>query len=366
VWSAQDGAIAAVLETDARRVTQLLSLPEAEGEGDLAGVFARHAEGAVSVSQDGKTCARLLTEVEAAAPESVRVLMRFSCPQDLLAHPAQASIRLFAAVSATHVHYARADIGAGAEAALAGPGMFALGASEQGPAGAFGFLRSGAEHVLFGLDHLAFLLALALFAGSPGRVAWAATGFTLGHSLTLGLVAYEIVRPVSAAVEALIGFTIAYAAAEALKAREGPAAGLWVSAVVVAIAVLSSVLGATLEWPVYVGLAVFAAACAFLPTARLTGAAPILAGVFGLAHGAGFAGGLAALDLPTDRLLPALLAFNIGVELGQIAALLAFWGLAALAGRILASSQTSRFKPFLAAGLVALGAYWFSVRSFLA
>jgi hypothetical protein len=91
--------------------------------------------------------------------------------------------------------------------------------------------------------------------------------------------------------------------------------------------------------------------------------APVLAAAFGLAHGAGFAGGLVVLDLPSERLAAALLAFNIGVELGQGVALCLFWGAAMVLARVGAPSWPRR--EALAAALLALGAYWFAERTFL-
>src|SRR5205823_6144106 len=78
------------------------------------------------------------------------------------------------------------------------------------------YLLLGIEHIATGYDHLAFLLALLLVAGSVGEVATVVTGFTAAHSITLGLAVVDRVRPPSATVEALIGLSIALVAAENL------------------------------------------------------------------------------------------------------------------------------------------------------
>lgn len=90
--------------------------------------------------------------------------------------------------------------------------------------------------------------------------------------------------------------------------------------------------------------------------------APVLAAAFGLIHGAGFAGPLIELELPQNRLLPAILGFNIGVEAAQLLALSVF----ALAGWLLArTSPRLRSGALIAAttALSVLGTYWFVSRS---
>ncbi len=77
-----------------------------------------------------------------------------------------------------------------------------------------GYLVLGIEHIATGYDHIAFVLALLLLAASLREVAGLVTGFTIGHSLTLALAVLGVVRPEPAAIEALIGFSIALVAAE--------------------------------------------------------------------------------------------------------------------------------------------------------
>lgn len=147
----------------------------------------------------------------------------------------------------------------------------------------------GVDHILTGWDHLAFVLALALIAGSLRRVAIAITGFTVAHSLTLAATALGWVRPPGPAAELIIAASVLLLAAEAARQRDT----------------------LTRRHPVVVSL------------------------VFGLVHGVGFAGALTSLAIPRDALLSTLLAFNLGVELGQLAVLGAALVLAALARRLL-------------------------------
>ena len=130
----------------------------------------------------------------------------------------------------------------------------------------------GVEHILTGFDHLMFVLALLFLVGFNRRLFWTITAFTVAHSLTLALSALGWLTLRPAPVEATIALSIVLVAAEALHHRQ----------------TLSR------RWPAVV---------AFL---------------FGLMHGLGFAGALKEIGLPQNHLSVALLTFNVGVELGQL------------------------------------------------
>jgi hypothetical protein len=150
-----------------------------------------------------------------------------------------------------------------------------------GGSGFGSFLALGVEHILTGWDHLVFLLTLLVVAGSLGQVAKLVTAFTAAHSVTLGLTALGVVSP-PGFVEALIAASIVYVAVENWFVKEG--AHRWV-----------------------------------------------LVSIFGLVHGMGFGGAL--LEMELARPVPALLGFNLGVELGQLAVVAAVWPLLAWARR---------------------------------
>ena len=130
----------------------------------------------------------------------------------------------------------------------------------------------GIEHILTGIDHLFFVLSLLFLVSFKRRLLWTITAFTVAHSVTLALCAlgWLVLRPPP--VEATIALSIVLVAAEALHSRDT----------------------FTRRWPTLV---------AFL---------------FGLAHGLGFAGALKEIGLPENYLSVALLTFNVGVELGQL------------------------------------------------
>lgn len=187
--------------------------------------------------------------------------------------------------------------------------------------GAFAlFLGLGWHHILSGWDHIAFLVALLFASRSLRALVGVVTAFTLAHSLTLGLAAlgWVNVGGASGFIEALIALSIAYVAAETL---------------------LTPDQGRT-RWPE--------------------------AFVFGLVHGLGFAGFLSAALLGERSKLIPLAAFNVGVELGQLA-------IVVVLGLVLVRlpRRATEGEPFIAprylrrhgsAVIAVLGLYWFAQR----
>lgn len=132
----------------------------------------------------------------------------------------------------------------------------------------------GAEHILMGWDHLLFVIALVLLVRRGWAVVGAATAFTVSHSITLAASILGFAGLPQAPVEALIALSIVFLAVELARA----ATDSW-----------------TRRWPWVVAFG------------------------FGLLHGFGFAGALSDIGLPQGEVPAALLAFNLGVEAGQIA-----------------------------------------------
>ena len=89
-----------------------------------------------------------------------------------------------------------------------------------------------------------------------------------------------------------------------------------------------------------------------------------MAFAFGLVHGFGFAGVLMDLSLPTERLLPALLGFNVGVELGQLALVVALWPVLRDLSRLRSGAPHRLLVEAGSAALCSVGLYWFLVRGF--
>jgi hypothetical protein len=139
----------------------------------------------------------------------------------------------------------------------------------------------GVEHILGGFDHLLFVLGLVLLIGGRRAILSTMTAFTAGHSVTLALAALGVVAVPTQPIELLIAVSIVVVALEIVAART---------------------------------------AAGHAETRSLLRRRPwLVAFGFGLLHGFGFAGALAQIGLPQGDIPPALFAFNVGIELGQIA-----------------------------------------------
>jgi hypothetical protein len=224
----------------------------------------------------------------------------------------------------------------------------------------------GIIHILAGADHLAFILALMLIAPGLRALVFIVTGFTLGHSLTLAFAATGAVTPVSAAIEALIGFTVAIVAVEAAGRASGRGIPVAAAALPLAmLAALAAIFGSALPAFTWAGLLLFTVSYALL-TRRADNVrwAVAIAVTFGLVHGFGFAGVLQEIGLPENRLIPALLGFNLGVEAGQLMVVAVALTLAAAVRRFMPAGARPWAVQALAASLCGLGVFWFVSRAF--
>jgi len=358
---------------DPEGVEALIGIERAElvrlrGSADSAW-FAEEIRAAVRVRDGDRDCT-LLAVAPAPAAEGVTVLRaRFRCG-DPLAAP-RVAVRLFFALDAGPLHHAsfvyadgRRDevlfTRAEPERALApAPRPEGIGATLARYAGL------GFHHILAGLDHVAFLLCMLLAASRLSSRLWMITGFTLGHSVTLSLSVLGLIAVRSAAVEALIGYTVALLAAEACARRGARHAGSILLSVIVLVALWSGRSGGALA-PLTLG-ALLVLTPAYLALARRRAATDALhlgmTAVFGLVHGCGFAGVLLALGVPAERRGWALAGFNIGVELGQLLLLAAFATLLAALRRLPGTRGENGGARWLAVALCAVGVYWFAGRS---
>ncbi len=149
----------------------------------------------------------------------------------------------------------------------------------------------GIEHILRGIDHLSFVLALLLLVKGTRRIIATVTAFTLAHSLTLAGATLGFVHLAGPPIEAVIALSIVFVAAEIIHSRRG--------------------------------------------NPGLTERSPwIVAFIFGLLHGFGFAGALAEVGLPKSAIPIALLCFNLGVEIGQLLFIASVFAIIALAQQI--------------------------------
>jgi hypothetical protein len=180
------------------------------------------------------------------------------------------------------------------------------------------YITLGIEHILMGIDHLSFVLGLILLVRSWMTLIKTITAFTVAHSLTLAATALHLIAVRTDLIEALVALSILFVMVELVHSYRGRN-------------------GLTVRYPW------------------------LIAFVFGLLHGAAFAGALAQIGLPPNAILLSLLLFNVGVELGQlmfVAIVLAIsWALT----RLLKEPPfwTRGIPPYV---LGSLAAFWFVER----
>lgn len=180
------------------------------------------------------------------------------------------------------------------------------------------YFKLGVIHIIEGYDHLLFVIALVLLIGRGSAIVKAATAFTIAHSLTLAGSALGLVGLAQAPVEALIALSIVFLAVEIVK--RDPA---------------NPTLAERAPW--------------------------IVAFLFGLIHGFGFAGALREIGLPESDVPTALLTFNLGVEAGQLLIIAATMALLALLRRFAPQAQ----RPATLTATYAIGitaSFWFIER----
>ncbi|HXG69776.1 MAG TPA: HupE/UreJ family protein, partial [Gemmatimonadaceae bacterium] len=172
------------------------------------------------------------------------------------------------------------------------------------------YLRLGFTHIVpLGLDHVLFVLGIFFSSARWRPVLAQVTAFTIAHSITLALAMTGVVQAPPSFVEPLIAASIVYVAVENLLTDR---LRVWRLAVVFA---------------------------------------------FGLLHGLGFAGVLTSLGLPAGQLAWALAGFNVGVEFGQLAVIVAAAALLLLL-RLVIKSPRERIAVPASCAIAIVGAYW--------
>ncbi len=181
------------------------------------------------------------------------------------------------------------------------------------------YLALGVEHILLGWDHLLFVLGMILLVTDYRRLLWAVTGFTFAHSITLGLAMFDIIRVPGPPVEAVIALSIVLLAVEVTRYRQTNVETIAIRA----------------PW--------------------------LVSMVIGLVHGLGFAGALREFGLPAHAQFVSLLAFNLGVECGQ----LMFIGTLILLGAVARRLEMPLLRPIQMATtwfVGICGSFWLAQR----
>jgi len=267
----------------------------------------------LEISADGRRCSPQLDEALVDPPDGLRLRATYTCP----VAPSRLHMRFgfLDRMPSDHRHLATVHLPAGDVDLLAVLARAELDVDVAGGAshGFLSLLRGGVEHILTGPDHLAFLLALVLGGTlvTDRRTRLASlvamlTAFTVGHSASLAIATLGGFAPGARFVEPAVALSVAYVGAENLFTRT-----------------------VSHRW--------------------------MLTLPFGFVHGFAFAGGLLPLGLPRAQLPSALLAFNLGVEVGQLVVLaLVLPPLVLLRRR----AWYPRAARVLSAGIVLAGLFW--------
>jgi hydrogenase/urease accessory protein HupE len=173
----------------------------------------------------------------------------------------------------------------------------------------------GITHILLGFDHLLFVFALLLIVKNFKRLLWTLTAFTLSHSITMAGATLGLVHLPQAPVEAIIALSILFLAMEIVHQKRGK-------------------VGLTYKYPW------------------------LIAFIFGLLHGFGFAGALAEIGLPQKAITTALIFFNIGVEIGQLIFVTAVIVIALLLKQLKHPKLLERAELIILYMIGGLSAFW--------
>ncbi len=369
-WEITDNIATAVFTAKSREITRLQS----QSNQSLDTLLVGHLISAISVSQDSLPCSS--TEVVRPIPSAlgyVRVRLVFDCGASL--GDISISINSFFNVASSHVHYANMSLNGEPSYQY----LFTnkqrqheitnqLATSSHWFDSITQFVLIGIEHIFGGIDHIAFLLALLLLLRSLKVLVWMITGFTLGHSITLALAALGWVIPDLDIVEAAIGFTIALVAVQNIAVLTGNHRQITYFSVagLLLIVLINLIWNIGLSALSGLGLALFTLAYLWNSADEHLSAnlRLVTSVIFGLIHGFGFASALTETGLANTQLLPALLGFNLGIELGQIVIIAVVWALLQQIRQSRFLTDTRLVIDLVSAALCGLGLYWFIGRSY--
>jgi HupE / UreJ protein len=347
----------------------IAALPWASGEGSaFDSALARYGLEHLTLLAGEQTCAASEPPHRLQAPVGRLALeWRVACPAE---GPLSLRSDVLFDTRSGHVHFASLhSAGGSAERVLSNAERVWRLEGEAGAAGASSsslgsYWLLGVEHIATGYDHLVFLLALLLMGGTFMSLAKVVSGFTVGHSLTLGLASLGLVRPEIASIEALIGLSIVLVAVEnvwLLGPRSYPLP-MTITALLALLGVGAARGLGLVSSLSFLGLGLFLG-CYFpllRRNPRAESARWAIALLFGLIHGFGFASVLRAADLSAERLVGALLSFNLGVEAGQLALVAMAWPLL----RFALARWGNLVIEVGSAATIGFGVYWFVARTY--
>jgi hypothetical protein len=337
-------------------------------------LLSRHLAETIRVFHDKQACKDTAPpRLQPSAQGYVRVGLYFDCGSQI--DTLNIKINSFFSVASTHVHYAQIAVADQlSQQYIFSDDLRTQEIDTKRPAAKNLFhsiaqyTTLGIEHIFGGIDHIAFLLALILLLRKFSDLVWIVTGFTLGHSVTLCLATLGFVIPDLAVIEATIGFTIALVALDNAGVVSGHRRDFAYAliAILMIMLVFNLTSGTGLSTLSIIGLIILT--LAYMPLAssetRSVNFRPVMAIAFGLIHGFGFASALDEIGLSGAQLWPALLGFNLGIEVGQLMIIAGLWLVLKQLNEKNQLLQPRLVVDLVSASLCGLGFYWFIGRSY--
>ncbi|MEM1391029.1 MAG: HupE/UreJ family protein [Pseudomonadota bacterium] len=373
-----DGDVTARVRVPARQATLLLGDSEI---ADGATAARLHFEKTLQLSNAAGTCALTKpAQLLRGAPDMIVFELHFQCLDN---HTENLTLEsdAFYAFAGSHMHFVRVRDGhrglptkeAVLTADLRKTGL--TQSPESGPAeplSVLSFFKIGVVHILTGWDHLVFICGLLLITRSTPELFFAVTGFTIGHSLSLVAATAGLVVAQTVPVEVLIAYSIWLLGLDALLKDQSPRIRI-IAAISLTVCAWSLNISLTgLKWSFFwIGILALSVGYLGIDRRSVSNLQPfavtaLLTSILGLAHGFGFASGLQEAFNQTQTLAGALIAFNLGVEIGQLLFLVGLSALLFIVKRLpKLKLEADFYKTAIATGVVIAGAFWFSERALI-
>jgi hydrogenase/urease accessory protein HupE len=283
----------------------------ASGDGAAAEALAERVKRGVAFTMDGRPCRPGRVRILGGDASRARLEMELTCVKASGTLSLREDWGDFFGDHYQTLATIRTPIGSKEFALGEGLREVSIDITQPVATGWLDFVRLGIEHILTGYDHLLFLVALLATARGFWSIVKIVTAFTLAHSITLSLASLGLITIPSRIIEPAIAASIVWVALENIFAAD--------------------------------------------PGRRRA----LISFVFGLVHGFGFAAALEELDLTGMAIARALVGFNLGVEIGQLLFIAAFFPLLLW----LMALHRFRLSPSVVSTVVAVfGAYWFVER----
>lgn len=367
-WQINEGKLSLSFNILSREITRLAADASIDVRKELSQLLIEHLNGKIKASVDDKIC-QITTPLHSlpASKGYTRLEAEFNCQ---IGELLQLEMNGFFDIVPSHLHYARLIRVSGETSEIVlsdATRKQVLNLSNKNESywqTVKTYINLGVEHILIGMDHLVFLLALLLLCRKLSQALILITGFTLGHSITLSLSVLGWLQPNMTIIEALIGFSIVLVALEKVQKLNNRNMVNYLALALFALVLVKVIANIGLPLISLAGIALLAISYLLLvKNSDEQSTQFLLTTAFGFIHGFGFAEVLREIGLPSAKLGLALLSFNVGVELGQLFALCLMASIVFIFVKLF-NAKIQKIATVATVNIVlGLGSYWFLVRS---